>query len=223
MWRQRFAINKKELSKWNIGEDELLRKGLAVYVPNDSAIRKEILRTNHDDPSAGHFVRFRTEVAIRKKYYWDSMFKNIAKYCKICSVCQRVRVHHYKLYENLFSILSGGVEPFIIVTFDFITDISSARNLYTGKTYNAILVLMNKLTKHATYIGISKTLNAKNFADLIWREFVCHHGMMRELISNKNLLFTNWFWSTLCWHLGVKRKLSIAFHFQTDGQTERQN
>ena len=69
IWRQRFAINEKKLSKWSISEDELLRKGLAMYVPNDSATRKEIFRTNHDNSSVDHFVRFRTEVAIRKKYY----------------------------------------------------------------------------------------------------------------------------------------------------------
>ena len=46
---------------------------------------------------------------------------------------------------------------------------------------------------------------------------------MRELISDRGSLFTSRFWSTLCWHLGAKRKLSTAFHPQTDDQTERQN
>jgi hypothetical protein len=31
------------------------------------------------------------------------------------------------------------------------------------------------------------------------------------------------FWDGLCQHLGIKRKLSTAFHPQTDGQTERVN
>ena len=194
-----------------------------MYVSNDFAIREEILRTNHNNPGAGHFARFRTEAAIRKKYYWDSMLKDIAEYCKTCPVCQRVRVHHHKPYGNLSSIPPGGVEPFTTVTLDFITDMPPARDPYTGKTYDAILVLVDKLTKHATYIGTSKTLDAKGLADLIWREFVCHHGMMRELISDRGSLFTSRFWSTLCWHLGAKRKLSTAFHPQTDDQTERQN
>ena len=40
-----------------------------MYMSNDSAIKKEILRTNHDNLNADHFVRFKTEAAIRKKYY----------------------------------------------------------------------------------------------------------------------------------------------------------
>ena len=31
------------------------------------------------------------------------------------------------------------------------------------------------------------------------------------------------FWFSLCYFLGIKRRLSNAFHPQTDGQTERQN
>ena len=95
------------------------------------------------------------------------MLKNIAEYCKICPICQKVRIHHYKPYKNLFSIPSNNVEPFITVTLDFITDMPPARNLYTEKTYDAILILMNKLIKHTTYINTNKTLNAKSLADLI--------------------------------------------------------
>ncbi|RMD44744.1 hypothetical protein DV735_g320, partial [Chaetothyriales sp. CBS 134920] len=36
-------------------------------------------------------------------------------------------------------------------------------------------------------------------------------------------LFTSAFWSALCYSLKMQRKLSTAFHPQTDGQTERQN
>jgi len=42
-----------------------------------------------------------------------------------------------------------------------------ARNLYIEKTSNAILVLVNKLIKHATYIATIKELDIKNFAKLL--------------------------------------------------------
>ena len=222
-WRQKYATNEKLLSQWNINENELLRKSLAMYVSKNSTTRKKIFRTNHDDSNAEHFARFRIMTAIRKKYYWNSMKKNIEEYCKFCSVCQRVRVHHHKSYDNLFSITSDSVESFTTVTLDFITDMPLARNLYTRKTYDSILIFVDKLIKHAIYIACNKILNAKSLADLLWKEFVCHHDMMKELISNRKSLFISHFWFTLCWHLSAKRKLSIAFHSQTDEQTERQN
>ena len=95
------------------------------------------------------------------------MKKNIEKYYKFCSVCQKVRIHHHKLYDNLFFIVSNDVESFTTITFDFITDMPPARNLYTKKTYDSILIFVDKLIKHAIYIACNKTLNAKNFADLL--------------------------------------------------------
>lgn len=40
---------------------------------------------------------------------------------------------------------------------------------------------------------------------------------------DKGLLFISKFWSTLCFHLKIKQRLSIAFHAITDGETEQQN
>ena len=78
-----------------------------------------------------------------------------------------MRIYYYKSYKNLFLILSNSVKFFIIVIFDFITDMSFAKNFYTKKTYNVILILVNKFIKHATYIDINKILNTKSFVDLI--------------------------------------------------------
>ena len=42
-------------------------------------------------------------------------------------------------------------------------------------------------------------------------------------MSDRGSVFTSKFWSSLCYFLGIKQKLSTAFYPQTDGQTERQN
>jgi hypothetical protein len=41
------------------------------------------------------------------------------------------------------------------------------RDVYIGKTYNAILVLVDKLTKHAIYIATIKDLIVNSLADII--------------------------------------------------------
>ena len=132
------------------------------------------------------------------------MLFKIDEYVRICFDCQRVRVHHHKSYDEFNFISSSDEDSFHIMIINFIIDMSSARNSYIDKINDVILILMNKLTKHATYIATIKNLNAKNFAKLFWREFISHHDMMRDIISNKNLLFMNHFWSTLCWHLNVR-------------------
>ena len=48
-------------------------------------------------------------------------------------------------------------------------------------------------------------------------------GLPDSIVSDRGSVFTAKFWSSLCYHLKIKQKLSTAFHPQTDGQTERQN
>ena len=94
------------------------------------------------------------------------MLFKIDKYVCIYFDCQRVRVYHHKLYNKFNFILSNNKNSFYTIIINFITDISLTRNLYINKINDVILILMNKLTKHAMYIAIIKNLNVKNFAKL---------------------------------------------------------
>ena len=94
------------------------------------------------------------------------MLFKINEYIRIYFNCQRVRVHHHKSYNKFNFISSNDENLFYIMIMNFIINMSSTKNLYIDKINNAILILMNKLTKHAMYIAIIKDLNAKNFAKL---------------------------------------------------------
>ena len=94
------------------------------------------------------------------------MLFEIDKYIHIDFNYQCVRVYHHKLYNKFNLILSNDENLFYLIIMNFIINMSSMRNLYINKINNAILILMNKLTKHATYIAIIKNLNVKNFAKL---------------------------------------------------------
>ena len=94
------------------------------------------------------------------------MLFEIDEYVRIYSDCQRVRVHHHKLYNKFNFISSSDENSFHTIIMNFIIDMSLARNLYINKINDAILILMNKLTKHAMYIATIKNLNVKNFAKL---------------------------------------------------------
>ncbi len=52
---------------------------------------------------------------------------------------------------------------------------------------------------------------------------VRHYGLLDSIVSYQGLVFTSKFWSSLYYFLGIKQRLSTAFHPQTDGQTEMQN
>jgi len=76
-------------------------------------------------------------------------------------------VHHHKLYEKLMSISSESISSFHTMIMNFITDMLSAKNSYIEKTSNAILIMIDKLIKHAIYISMIKDLNIKKLANLL--------------------------------------------------------
>jgi len=60
---------------------------------------------------------------------------------------------------------------------------------------------------------------ARLFRDNMWRL----HGLPESIISDRGLQFAAGLIKELNGLLGIKMKLSTAFHPQTDGQTERMN
>ena len=105
---------------------------------------------------------------------------------------------------------------------DFVTGLPISTD-WKGDSYDSILVIVDRLTKMVHYEPVKVTINAPGLAEVIIDVVVRHHGLPDSIVTNRGSLFTLKFWSSLCYFLGIKRRLSTAFHPQTDGQTERQN
>ena len=105
---------------------------------------------------------------------------------------------------------------------DFVTGLPILTD-WKGDSYNSILVIVDWLTKMVYYKPVKVTIDDPGLVEVIINVVVRHHGLPDLIVTNWGLLFTSKFWSLLCYFLGIKRKLSTAFHPQTDGQTEKQN
>jgi hypothetical protein len=46
-----------------------------------------------------------------------------------------------------------------------------------------------------------------------------HHGLPKDIVSDRDLKFTNKFWRALWKCMGSELKMSISFQPQTNGQT----
>ena len=73
------------------------------------------------------------------------------------------------------------------------------------------------------YEPVKVTIDVPGLAEVIIDVVVQHQGLPNLIISDQGAIFTSKFWYSLCYFLGIKQKLSTAFHPQTDGQTKRQN
>ena len=89
--------------------------------------------------------------------------------------------------------------------------------------YDQILVIIDRLSKQAITIPCHKTITARGMADL-FVQWVYRFGHTPEsIVSDRGPQFVSSFWSEFCRIIGVKVKLSTAYHKETDGQTEIMN
>ena len=88
---------------------------------------------------------------------------------------------------------------------------------------DTIVVIVDQFTKmirlKATTTNILLEGIAKIYRDDIWKL----HRVPKKILSDRGLQFTLKFMEELTKALGMKRQLSMAYHPQTDGQTERIN
>ena len=191
-----------------------------LFFPSKEGSRLTLLKELHDDPLAGHFGYARTLELVRRHYNWPQLAKDVKEYTSTRVKCQRIKPVRHKPYGEL-QTLPQPEGPWLDLTMDFITDLPPSTR--RGKAYDSILVIIDRYTKMAHYIATKKSTDALQLADIFISKIVKLHGVPQSIVTDWGSLFTARFWSSLCFHLNIKRKLSTAFHPQTDGQTKRQN
>ena len=101
---------------------------------------------------------------------------------------------------------------------DFITGLSM-----TWRQHDSIMVVVDKLTKAAYFIPVNSTHKTDDNAKIFMKEIFKLHGLLKAVVSDRDVKFTSNFWKGLFADLGTKLNFSTAYHPQTDGQTERVN
>src|SRR4051812_9929617 len=61
-------------------------------VPDDDEIKRTILESLHDAPTAGHPGRERTRELVSRIYYWPALTSWVHRYVDGCDTCQRNKV-----------------------------------------------------------------------------------------------------------------------------------
>jgi hypothetical protein len=141
---------------------------------------------------------------------------------KKCDICNKIRAARHKPY-GLLQPLPVAEQPWSSVTMDFITKLPLSKDPTTGTKYDSILTVVDRLTKWSYFFPYKETWSAEQLADVVFRHIASVHGWPKEWITDRDTKFASKFWQALMTRLGVKSKLSTAYHPQTDGQTERLN
>ena len=88
-------------------------------------------------------------------------------------------------------------------------------------SYDAIWVIVDRLTKSAHFLIICNNFSLNRLAELYVDEIVKLYGVAVSIVSDRNPRFKSQFWPKLQKALGTSLHFSTAFHPQIDGQSER--
>ena len=86
-----------------------------------------------------------------------------------------------------------------------------------------ICVIIDLLTSMVHLVPTRQTYRAIDIAELMFEHVYKLHGIPERIISDRDSLFTSKFWKRLHYLVGTQLHMSLVFHPQTDGTTERVN
>jgi len=193
----------------------MLKEG-KVYVPKDDKLRAEIIRLYHDMSVGEHGGQWKTTELVTRNFWWLGISREVKQYMEGCDMCQRNK-NCMQAPTGKLMLNSIPEKPWSHISADFITKLPLAQG------YDSILVVVDRLTKMAHFIPTTEKTTAgglvRLFRDNVWKL----HGLPESIILDRGLQFTAEMMRELNTMLGINSKLSMAFHPQTDGQTERMN
>jgi len=200
---------------WELEDGLLYYKG-RLFVPSKEELLTEIAKGCHDSKVAGHFGQEKTIELVTTNFHWEKLREWINDYVRSCDECQHYKSPRHGKYE-LLQPLEVPYAAWTSISVDFLTQLPESQ----GQTQ--IMVVVDRFTKMAHFIGLAKNVTAKDVADTFLKEVWKLHGLPSEIVSDMDARFSGQLWESLCKALGIKLRMSRAYHPQTDGRREITN
>jgi transposase InsO family protein len=213
--------------------DELRRAGLAAHdgllyrvkadtderlvVPDNKELRAWFLSWAHDAAEAAHRGGEKTAEFLKARVWWKGMREDAQRYAVGCEECQRAKPD-LRGRQGLPMAIATPRAAGEVVCMDFIGPLTRTP---TGE--NAVMVIIDKLTRYVMYIPLQTTASAQEVFRKMEERWIALLGAPKAIISDRDSRFTSHFWEGLWSAMGTELKRSTAFHPQTDGSTERAN
>ncbi|GJR14248.1 putative reverse transcriptase domain-containing protein [Tanacetum coccineum] len=185
------------------------------WLPRYGDLRTLIMHESHKSKYSVHPGSDKMYQDMKQLYWWPNMKADIATYVSKCLTCLRVKAEHQKPSGLL-------VQPAIPqwkwenITMDFVTKLPR-----TQSGNDTIWVIVDRLTKSAHFLPIRETDPMDKLARLYLKKVVTRHGIPVSIICDRDPCFTSNFWRSFQKAMGTQLDISMAYHPETDGQSER--
>jgi hypothetical protein len=123
----------------------------------------------------------------------------------LCAMCQRVKAEHQRP-AGLLHPLKIPEWKWEEIGMDFITGLPR-----TQKGYDAIWVIVDRLTKVAHFIPVKTTYKVSQSAELYIARIVSLHGVPKKIVLDRGSQFTPRFWKSFHENTDAKLNFSLAY------------
>jgi hypothetical protein len=166
---------------------------------------------------AGHLGIKRTlSLLTRKGHGWKGIRKDVKDYMDRCQICQRNKPRTGPGYGELHTFLVPG-SPWEVMSWNMIGPLPESH------AYNVIVTMVDVKTKAIKLELADITITARGVAVVMKNRVFREEGLPAKVISDRGPQFIRCFMKELYAMLWIEGNLSMAYHLQTDGQTERIN
>ncbi|GJU93668.1 putative reverse transcriptase domain-containing protein [Tanacetum coccineum] len=186
-----------------------------IWIPSVGGVRKLIMDEAHTSRYSIHLGADKMYHDLRDLYWWPGMKRDIAEYVSKCLTCSKIKAEHQKP-SGLLQQPEIPEWKWEKITMDLVTKLPRSSG-----GYDAIWVIMDRLTKSAHFLPIREDYKTEKLARIYINEIVARHGVPVSIISDRDGRFASHLWQALQEALGTKLHMSTAYHPETDGQSER--
>lgn len=196
------------------GQGQLLFRGRR-WVPESEPLRTQLIQEVHDSILSGHPGRDTTYAILSRSVYWPGMSDAVRRFIRNCDKCGANTVWRDRR-QGLLKPLPIPERKWREIAIDFIEKLPESENCTN------LMVIVDRLGKGIILEPLEK-LDTDFIARRFIKCFIGQHGIPSAITSDRGKQFVNKMWSRICKLLQIRRRLSTAYHPETDGQTERMN
>ncbi|GJU72817.1 putative reverse transcriptase domain-containing protein [Tanacetum coccineum] len=182
-----------------------------IWIPSVGGVRKLIMDEAHTSRYSIHPGADKMYHDLRDLYWWPGMKRDIAEYVSRCLTCSKIKAEHQKP-SGLLQQPEIPEWKWEKITMDLVTKLPRSSG-----GYDAIWVIVDRLTKSAHFLPIREDYKTEKLARIYINEIVARHGVPVSIISDRDGRFASHLWQALHKALGTKLHMSTAYHPETDG------
>ena len=190
------------------------KEGIVEQLVLPHGCRSAVMAIAHSVPLGGHLGKRKTTQRVMARFYWPTLYRDIAEFCRSCQACQLDSAKRSKKAPLIpLPIIS---EPFRRIAMDIVGPLPKSRS---GKRF--ILVVCDYATRYPEAVPLRST-DAEHIAEELVQLF-SRVGIPEEVLTDQGANFMSQLLAEVYKLLRVKPIRTSPYHPQTDGLVERFN